>query len=242
MRFENKIAIVTGAALGIGQAAAQQLAAGGATVILTDINEETLQRTCEEIRSAGGCAEWMICDVSDEEQVRRMTAEVEERFGRIDILINNAGIWRIDRGPFVESCSEFWKKKVNVNILGSMYCAHAVLPGMLERRYGRIINISSVAGVYGIGNMTDYSMTKGAINGFTLALAKEVTEFGVTVNAVAPGNIITASHENNNVNLSFAGRSGSSEECANVICFLASDAASYVSGQVYQVDGCRKKM
>ena len=117
-----------------------------------------------------------------------------------------------------------------------------VLPGMLERHYGRIVNISSVAGVYGIGNMTDYSMTKGAINGFTLALAKEVTEHGVTVNAVAPGNIITASHENNNPTLSFAGRSGTSEECANVICFLASDAASYVSGQVYQVDGCRKRM
>ena len=135
------------------------------------------------------------------------------------------------------------KKKIEINVLGTMYFTRALIASMIQNRYGRVVNVSSVAGVYGIRNMVDYSTTKGAINAFTLALAKEVTEFGVTVNSVSPGNILSDSNlEKDNPELSFAGRSGTNKECADVICFLASEKASYVSGQNYIVDGCRKKM
>ena len=134
-------------------------------------------------------------------------------------------------------------EKIEINVLGTMYFTRALIANMIQNRYGRVVNVSSVAGVYGIRNMVDYSTTKGAINAFTLALAKEVTEFGVTVNSVSPGNILSDSNlEKDNPELSFAGRSGTNKECADVICFLASEKASYVSGQNYIVDGCRKKM
>jgi NAD(P)-dependent dehydrogenase (short-subunit alcohol dehydrogenase family) len=123
-----------------------------------------------------------------------------------------------------------------------MYMTKAVLGGMIARGYGRIVNLASVAGVYGNRNMVDYSTTKAAIIGFTKALAKEVSEAGVTVNAVSPGSINSEEEYRNNTELSFIGRTGTVDECANVITFLCSDAASYVSGQNYQVDGCRKKM
>ena len=160
-------------------------------------------------------------------------------FGGIDILVNNAGIFRAHYQPFKDQISAYWKQKIEINILGTMYCTHAVMPGMMERRYGRIINVSSVAGVYGLRNMVDYSMTKGAVIAFTKALAKELGPSNITVNAVAPGNISTYSEL---PELSFLGRSGTAEECANVITFLASDEASFVSGQNYQVDGCRRTM
>ena len=159
---------------------------------------------------------------------------------QVDLLVNNAGIYRAHCVPFAESESAFWRDKIEVNILGTMYFTRALLPGMLRRHYGRIINLASVAGVYGIANMADYSMTKGAIIGFTHALAKEVTSQGVLVNAVSPGSI-----DDDPASMpvhSFMGRAGSFAECAEVICFLASDAASYVAGQNYIVDGCRRKM
>ncbi|MBE6595031.1 MAG: SDR family oxidoreductase [Ruminococcaceae bacterium] len=240
--FKGKVAIVTGAGIGIGKAVLMQLARDGATVVSVDLNGENAERVAAAARALGAVALSYAVDVSDEAAVHRMVADVEEKLGRVDILVNNAGLWRCDQGPFVESQSASWKKKINVNILGTMYVTKAVLGGMIDRKYGRIVNLASVAGVYGNKNMVDYSTTKAAIIGFTKALAKEMGEFGITVNAVSPGSINSEEEYRNNTELSFLGRSGSSDECANVITFLCSDAASYVSGQNYLVDGCRKKM
>lgn len=240
--FKGKVAIVTGAGIGIGKAVLMQLARDGATVVSVDLNGENAERAAAAARAIGVTALSYAVDVSDEAAVHRMVADVEEKLGRVDILVNNAGLWRCDQGPFVTSESAWWKKKINVNVLGTMYVTHAVLGGMIDRKYGRIVNLASVAGVYGNKNMVDYSTTKAAIIGFTKALAKEMGEFGITVNAVSPGSINSEEEYRNNTELSFLGRSGSSDECANVITFLCSDAASYVSGQNYLVDGCRKKM
>ena len=134
---------------------------------------------------------------------------------------------------------------IDINIMGVVYCTRAVLPKMIENGYGRIINIASVAGVYGNANMAHYSATKGALIAFTKALAKEVTDKGVLVNSVSPGSVSPASNPDidytQESQLSFMGRTGSDRENANLICFLASDEASYISGQNIQIDGCRKK-
>ena len=239
MNFQGRVAILTGASKGIGRATAIRLAKEGADIALLDIKEEELAETARLAREYGHRVETYICDVSDEERVHEVVDDVAARFGRIDILINNAGIYDTWE-PFLASKSSTWKKKINVNILGTMYCAQAVLPYMLEKKYGRIVNISSVVGVYGSEYMADYAMTKGAVIAFTSSLTKGVTGQGVTVNAVAPGSIIVK--ESNFSQHSFAGRGGEPEECASVIVFLASEEASYVSGQNWQVDGCRKMM
>ena len=138
-----------------------------------------------------------------------------------------------------------WKRFIDVNVMGTVYFTHAVLPGMLERGWGRVINVASVAGVYGNANMVHYSATKGAVIAFTRALAKEVTDKGVLVNAVSPGSVSSSADPDMDAYtpsaLSFMGRTGTDRENANLICFLASDEASYISGQNIQIDGCRKK-
>lgn len=239
MDFSGKTALITGAGRGIGEACALQLARGGAQIIVNDLKAENLQEICQKLDQMNAAYLACPCDVADEAAVRAMVAKAIETFGKIDILVNNAGIFRAHYQPFKDQISAYWKQKIEINILGTMYCTHAVMPGMMERRYGRIINVSSVAGVYGLRNMVDYSMTKGAVIAFTKALAKELGPSNITVNAVAPGNISTYSEL---PELSFLGRSGTAEECANVITFLASDEASFVSGQNYQVDGCRRTM
>lgn len=239
MDFSGKTALITGAGRGIGEACALQLARGGAQIVVNDLKAENLQELCQKLDQMNAAYLACPCDVADEVAVRAMVAKAIETFGKIDILVNNAGIFRAHYQPFKDQISAYWKQKIEINILGTMYCTHAVMPGMMERRYGRIINVSSVAGVYGLRNMVDYSMTKGAVIAFTKALAKELGPSNITVNAVAPGNISTYSEL---PELSFLGRSGTAEECANVITFLASDEASFVSGQNYQVDGCRRTM
>ena len=239
MDFSGKTALITGAGRGIGEACELQLARGGAQIVVNDLKAENLQELCQKLDQMNAAYLACPCDVADEAAVRAMVAKAIETFGKIDILVNNAGIFRAHYQPFKDQISAYWKQKIEINILGTMYCTHAVMPGMMERRYGRIINVSSVAGVYGLRNMVDYSMTKGAVIAFTKALAKELGPSNITVNAVAPGNISTYSEL---PELSFLGRSGTAEECANVITFLASDEASFVSGQNYQVDGCRRTM
>ena len=239
MRFSDRIALVTGAGRGIGLATALQLAREGAFVIASDCSEENLTQAADAMQKENLAFETALCDVADEESVRALVARIEKDHGRIDILINNAGVFRVGTKPFIEQTSEDWKLKININILGTFYCAHAVLPGMVERRYGKIVNLASVAGVYGLRRMVDYSATKGAVIAFTKALAKEVSPYQINVNAVSPGNIKT---HTDLPQMSFMERSGTAEECAQVICFLASDEASFVSGQNYQVDGCRKTM
>lgn len=244
MDFKNKTALITGASVGIGRAAALKFAENGADLVLVDMNGELLEKVKKEAEEFGSRVLTFVCDVTDENGVNELVKSAESEFERIDILVNNAGIWRTWT-PFAEVTTEEWKRFIDVNIMGTVYFTKAVLGGMLENSYGRIINVASVAGVYGNANMAHYSATKGAVISMTKALAKEVSDKGVTVNSVSPGSVSPS--ENFDVNyfeaseLSFMGRTGTGAENANLICFLASDEAGYISGQNIQIDGCRKK-
>lgn len=239
MIFNNRCALITGAAAGIGLATARNLAAHGVRLVLTDVNSDGLDKAVAELRESGADAVGFVLDVSSDEDIDRLAAGLEENDIKIDILINNAGIWRDNTGRFWETDPKSWIRRWRINVYGLMYLTRAILPGMIERQYGRVINVASVAGIYGISGMTDYSATKGAVIAFTKSLAKETTGYGVTVNSVSPGNIGDGDKDNG---LSYAGRIGSYAECAELICFLASDNASWCSGQDYRADGCRKKM
>lgn len=244
MNFKNKTALVTGAAVGIGRATAIKLAQNGANLVLVDINRDKLESVKAEIEEYTKRVEIFTCDVGDEEKVYDVVKAAENIFGKIDILVNNAALWRC-RTSFIDTPTEEWRKFININIMGVVYFTKAVLPKMLESGYGRIINIASVAGVYGNANMAHYSATKGAVISFTKALAKEVTDKGVLVNSVSPGSVSPSENPDmdyfKDSELSFMGRTGTNMENANLICFLASDEASYISGQNIQIDGCRKK-
>lgn len=240
MNFEGKVAFVTGAGHGIGRAIAEGFAKRGASVIIADINEESLSSAAEACMEYGVRVKSVVLDISDEAAVRAAVSESISEFGQIHILINNAGIY-VGRN-FVQSTSSEWKQMIDINILGTMYATHAVLPNMIENGYGRIVNIGSVAGEYGLHYFVDYSMTKGAIISFTRALAKAVTDKGITVNCVSPGSINVKGKPDAMKGHSFMGRAGTPEECANAVIFVASDEASYISGQNYLVDGCRKAM
>ena len=244
MRFSEKTALITGAAVGIGRACAILFAKEGANVVLIDLDKEKLAATEAEIRQYTDKVLSFECNVTDEARVYEVVSEAEKIFGGIDILVNNAAIWRL-WSSFTETSTDDWRKYLDINIMGVVYFTKAVLPKMLENSYGRIINVASVAGVYGNANMVHYSATKGALISMTKALAKEVSSKGVLVNSVSPGSVspsdcLDIDHTIES-DLSFMGRTGSDRENAELICFLASDAASYISGQNIQIDGCRKK-
>lgn len=238
--LKGRTALITGASQGIGADTSRILAARGADVVIVDINEAPLFELKDELEKSGVNVLALKCDVGEEKEVYSVVEKANAVFGHIDILINNAGIFRVDRGPFSESKTEYWKKKIDVNIYGTLYFCRAVVNQMIERKWGRIINIASVAGTYGIAGMADYSLTKGAILAFSKAFAREVAPYGVLVNTVSPGNI------NPDIAFlpqsSYMNRSGLPRECAEMICFLASDNASFCCGSDYVVDGCRKKI
>lgn len=244
MNFKNKVALVTGAAVGIGKAVALKLASEGADLVLLDINLEALSAVKDDAKACGANVLAFECDVSNEARVNEIVSEAKKHFGKIDILVNNAALWRTWKS-FSEIPIDEWKSFIDINIMGVVYLTRAVLPSMLEESYGRIINVASVAGVYGNANMACYSTTKGALISMTKALAKEVADKGILVNAVSPGSVSPSNNPDMDYyeksELSFMGRTGTDMENANLICFLASDEASYISGQNIQIDGCRKK-
>lgn len=236
--FSGKTALITGASMGIGRATAIDFAKHNAKVVLLDIDEEGLKKVAAEIEALGADVSIYPCDISSEALVNAAYGAALEKYGAIDIAVNNAGLWNT-HGEFAQSSSSDWKRKIDVNILGTLYITRAVIGGMIERRYGRIVNIGSVAGVYGIATMADYSMTKGAIIGFTKALAKEVTPHGVTVNCVSPGTVSDSAAANDKC---YASRFGRYQENADLILFIASEYAGYISGQNYIIDGCRRML
>ena len=242
MNFTGKTAIVTGAAVGIGKATAIQLATYGANVVMVDRNEEALAKAKAEIPQQEHILT-VVCDVTDAAAVSACVEKAVELFGGVDILVNNAALWRC-WATFLETPFEEWKKYLDVNVMGTVYITKAVLPQMVERGWGRIINLASVAGVYGNAKMAHYSATKGAIISFTKALAKEVAGCGVTVNSISPGTVNGS--EDGNIDgtipseVSYLGRTGTARENAELICFLASESAAYISGQNILIDGCRK--
>ncbi|OAQ21659.1 3-oxoacyl-[acyl-carrier-protein] reductase [Thermosulfurimonas dismutans] len=241
--LKDKVALVTGASRGIGRAVAVELARAGADVAVNyAVSEEAAKEVAREIESLGRRAFLVKFDVADPSAVAEGVKAVEEAFGRIDILVNNAGITR--DGLLVRMKDEDWERVLSVNLKGAFLVTKAVLPGMMKRRDGRIINISSVVAFSGNPGQTNYAASKAGLVGFSRSLALEVARRGITVNVVAPGYIetdMTAAlpEKAREALLSQVpmGRAGTPEEVAHAVVFLASDKASYITGTVLHVNG-----
>ncbi len=245
MKFSGKVALLTGATGGLGRGLVKVFAEKGADLILLDINEEKLQEVKAFAESLGVKAETVVCDISNEAEVNEKIPAAERKMGKIDFLVNNAAIWRC-RSAFVDTPIEDWRKFIDINVMGTVFVTRAVLPGMIERGYGKIVNVASVAGHYGNANMAHYSATKGAVIAFSAALSKEVIEKGVNVNCVSPGTV--SREDGNNIDvfhetsLCRLGRSGTARENAELIAFLCTDEAAYIVGQNILIDGGRRQI
>jgi 3-oxoacyl-[acyl-carrier protein] reductase len=239
--LSGKVAVITGASRGIGRQTALTLAGAGATVVLTS-RGDAAEAVAAEVTAAGGQALALAADVSDAEAVKRVIDTTNERFGRLDILVNNAGITRDQL--LLRMKRDDWDAVVATNLTGTFLCTQAVLKTMLKQRSGRIISISSVVGQSGNPGQTNYAATKAGIIGFSKALAREVASRSITVNVVAPGLIdtdmtrdISSDAQANWASAIPLGRLGTPDDVAAAVCFLASDAAGYITGQVLAVNG-----
>lgn len=239
MRFTGRTAIVTGAAGGIGKATALQFAQEGANVAIVDIDREKLERVAEDIRAAGGTVSAFVANITQNAEVKAVVAQVLATYGQIDILVNNAGAGWHKMVPFKDIPDGSWEWILDVNIKGTLYFTHAVLDHMVTRKYGKIINLSSVAASVGIPKLAVYAATKGAVVSFTKSLAMELGPSQINVNCVSPGMVALETEPPSPCNLTFLGRKGYPREFAVVIAFLASDEASFITGAEYLVDGGR---
>ncbi len=240
-RLHGKVAIITGASRGIGRAVALALASEGANVLVNYANSsEAAQQVVAEIAAAGGSALAFAADVSKADQVDALLDAVMEKWGRVDVLVNNAGITR--DGLLLRMKPEDWQAVIDLNLTGVFLCTRVVSKVMLKQRAGRIINISSVTGQMGNPGQANYSAAKAGVIGFTKTVAKELASRGITVNAVAPGFIATDMTSDLKAEeiLKYIplGRYGQPDEVAGMVRFLAADpAAAYITGQVLNVDG-----
>jgi pyridoxal 4-dehydrogenase len=242
-QLAGQTAIVTGAARGLGYAAAARLAADGAAVALFDRDEEALAAAADRLAGEGAEAKAHAVDVTNEDGVREAVDSVLAARGRIDVLVNNAGVY--PHYPFEELTYADWRRVIATNLDSVYLCSHAVYPAMRERGYGRIVNVSSATFFIGYPGLSAYVASKGGIIGFTRALASEAGEHGITVNAVTPGLIATegvlggeeAGLFDEIVPQQSLGRRGEPEDIAECIAYLASPAASFITGQTINVDG-----
>ena len=240
--LQGRIALVTGASQGIGRACALELARAGATLAVSDINEVKLADVAAEIVAIGGQAAAFALDVSSEESIKAGAKAVLERFGKVEILVNNAGITR--DGLMMRMKRADWDLVLDINLTGAFLLTQALLSPMLKNRWGRIVNMASVVGRAGQAGQVNYAASKAGLIGLTRSLAREVASRGITVNAVAPGFIetpMTAVLTEQQSALMLAqiplGRRGTAEDIAQAVKFLASDAASYITGHVLDVNG-----
>ena len=242
MELANQVALVTGGARGIGREIAVLLARQGADVALFDVNAQTLEQTAQELRALGRRAEGLTVDVTDGAQVDAGVAKVLDKLGRIDILINNAGITQ--DGLLIRMDDAQWDRVLNINLKGTFLCTRAAAKHMLKARQGRIVSIASIVGLMGNPGQANYAASKAGIIGFTKAVAKELASRGITCNAVAPGFIKTEMTEKlpepakqRLMEAIPMGTLGEPGDVAQAVFFLVSKAARYITGQVLVVDG-----
>jgi NAD(P)-dependent dehydrogenase (short-subunit alcohol dehydrogenase family) len=243
MRLENQVALISGAGRGIGKAIALALAREGADIGFAEVNREWAEQTAAEIAKLGRKAHYRIADVSDYDQVQDWIGAAAQQFGRIDIMVNNAGIAKGQ--PFLEITRENWENHLRIHLFGTFYCSQAAAREMAKRNYGRIVSIASVAGLMGPIDLAPYGAAKSGIIGLTRAMALELADCGITANAIAPGPVETellraawpkeALEER--ANHSPVRRLAQVEEIARTVVFLADPESSYISGSVLVVDG-----
>jgi 3-oxoacyl-[acyl-carrier protein] reductase len=241
---EGKVAVVTGAAMGLGREFALELARGGAKMAVADLEEEKGAAFARELQEAGHEALYVHVNVIKENSVKEMVGKVLERFGRVDILVNSAGV---TQGKPIEAISvDDWDFVLNVNLRGPYLCTKHLLPVMKNQRYGRIVNISSIAAKMGGGfvGTSHYAASKAGIEGFTVATAKEGAAYGITCNAIAPGPCRTrmsagwlADHEAELAKTIPVGFVGEPEDIAHAVLFFASEKSDFITGQTLAVDG-----
>ena len=241
MKLSNKVAIITGAAVGIGYAAAELFLEEGARVAICDINAEKIAEAADTL-SAKGEVRGYACNIADKSQVDAMVEQVAKDFGRIDILINNAGITK--DAQFYKMTEEQFDAVINVNLRGNFYMTKAVIPYMMEQKYGKIVHCASVSAFNGNFGQSNYAASKAAVMGMARVQAKELGKYGINVNAVCPGSILTPMYDAVPEEIrqkKLAGiplrRFGDPREAAQVYCFLASDEASYITAQTIVCDG-----
>jgi len=243
MRFKDKAALITGGGRGIGATTALMMLAEGGKVGIVDVNEGNMKNVAETARSKGYQLKTLIGDVSKKDQVDRFIGDFVKEFGRIDVLVNNAGI--VINRPFLEKTAEDWMRTLEVNLIGVFLCAQASAKYMLAQKSGKIINISSIRGIDHCGRegVMDYSASKGAVINLTKTMAKELAPH-INVNAVAPGHTLTEMTQplpeevkRNMIEGSYLKRMAQPEDIAKAILFLASDDANFITGQLLLVDG-----
>jgi NAD(P)-dependent dehydrogenase (short-subunit alcohol dehydrogenase family) len=242
MRLQNRVAVITGGAQGIGRAIALGMAREGAKVVVGDLQFEKAKLVAGEIHSIGSEAISIEVDVASELSVKRLADQTFERFGGIDILINDAGIYL--KSPVISKTEEDWDKTLNVNLGGNFLCARAFVPAMRRQKSGRIISIASSIAHTGAVGFADYAASKAAIIGFVKALARELGPDGITVNAICPGSANTDMPRRHRTEDEVMARLRATplghviepEDIAGPILFLASDAAAYITGQAYNIN------
>ena len=241
--IENKIAIVTGGAGGIGSAIVQRLAREGAKIAVADIDVQAAQERAADVIATKGEALAIVADVTNKQSVEGMVKATKDRWGRIDLLVNVAG--GADRKAVVDMTAADWDHIVDMNLKSVFLCSQAVLPTMLKQKYGKIVNISSIYGFTGNATRSSYAAAKAGVATFTKSLALEVVHDGINVNAVAPGRITTPRVRSHYSDQAWAeaiaqipmGRTGTPEEIASAVLFLVTDENNYITGQTIHVNG-----